>query len=141
MKLKIAAILSLFLATGFNGISQNIIIDNTPTPVDIVTNTLIGPGLVTSNITFSGNSQQLGKFFANGSNIGLDSGVVMSSGTVANITPPGSPSTNFLGPGDADVLATAQSVTSNPQVGLITSTHDAAILEFDFVPNGDVVVF
>ena len=121
--------------------AQNIIVDNTPTPTDLVTNTLIGPGLVTSNITFTGSPQQIGFFEANGSNIGLDSGVVMSSGFVANIVPPNMPSTVVGGPGDPNVLATAQSVTSNPSAVNITSTFDAAVLEFDFVPNGDVVLF
>jgi gliding motility-associated-like protein len=130
----------MFLLCG-SVFSQNIIIDDTPTPTDLVTNTLIGPGLVTSNITFTGSPQQIGFFEANGSNIGLDSGVVMSSGFVTNIVPPNFPSTVVGGPGDADVLATAQSVTSNPAAGSITSTFDAAVLEFDFVPNGDVVLF
>lgn len=121
--------------------AQNIIIDNTPTPADLVTNTLIGPGLVTSNITFNGDPLQIGFFEANGSNIGLDSGVVMSSGSVLNIAPPGNPSTDLGGPGDPDVLATAQSVTTNPASGNINSTNDAAVLEFDFVPDGDEVIF
>lgn len=121
--------------------AQNIIIDPNPTPTQLVQNTLIGPGLVTSNITFSGDLQQIGYFEENGSGLGLDSGVVMSSGYVANLTPPNNPSTTIGGPGDADLLATAQSVTSNPSSGSITSTNDAAVLEFDFVPTGDVVVF
>lgn len=121
--------------------AQNIIIDPNPTPTQLVQNTLIGPGLVTSNITFSGDLQQIGYFEENGSGLGLDSGVVMSSGYVANIAPPNNPSTTVGGPGDADLLATAQSVTSNPSSGSITSTNDAAVLEFDFVPTGDVVIF
>ena len=83
---------------------------------------------------------QIGHFIENGSNIGLDSGVVMTSGDVATI-PFGPLSTTVGGPGDPDVLATAQSVTSNPAAGNINSTFDAAVLEFDFVPEGDVVVF
>lgn len=121
--------------------AQNIIINNAPTATQLVQNTLIGPGLVTYNITFSGNNDQLGFFLENGSGLGLDSGLVMSSGNVTTITPPGTPSFDYGGPGDADVLLTAQSVTSNPAAGNINSTFDAAVLEFDFVPTGDVVVF
>tara|TARA_R110002072_G_scaffold232309_1_gene389694 strand:+ start:48133 stop:50454 length:2322 start_codon:yes stop_codon:yes gene_type:complete len=140
MKMRILSL--LFLSVLFSSISfGQIIIDDTPTPTSLVTNTLIGPGLVTSNITFTGASSQIGFFDANGSNIGLDSGVVMSSGTVVSISPPGNPDTDLGGTGDADVLATAQSVTSNPNAGLINSTFDAAVLEFDFVPTGDVVIF
>ena len=138
MKILTAIVLVVGLCTTSFG---QITIDPSPTVVDLVTNTLIGPGLVTSNITYTGANGQIGFFDANGSNIGLDSGVVMSSGNVINIAPPANPNTDLSGPGDADVLATAQSVTSNPSAGSITSTHDAAVLEFDFVPNGDVVVF
>ncbi len=137
---RILSLIIILYATSLT-FGQNIIVDPTPTPVDLVTNTLIGPGLVTSNITFTGDLQQIGFFNGNGSGIGLDSGVVMSSGIVTNIQPPNIPSTTIGGPGDSDVLATAQSVTSNPAAGSITSTHDAAVLEFDFVPNGDIVVF
>ena len=128
----------LFISLIFSTISvAQIIIDDTPTPIDLVTNTLIGQGLVTSNITFSGDLSQIGFFNGIASNIGLDSGVVMSSGNVIDIAVPGgNPSTTIGGPGDADVLATAQSINAG-----VTSTNDAAILEFDFVPNGDVVIF
>ena len=132
------SILSVFCLLSLN---SQIVIDPTPTAVDMVTNTLIGPGLVTSNITFVGNTNQIGTFDAGTSNIGLPSGIVMSSGNVTTIVAGGNPSTDFGGLGDADVLATAQSVTSNPNAAGISSTNDAAILEFDFVPNGDVVVF
>lgn len=141
MKANALLLFVAFFGLNTNVSAQNIIIDPNPTPTQLVQNTLIGPGLVTSNITFSGNLQQIGFFDENGSNLGLDSGVVMSSGYVANITPPNNPSTTIGGPGDADLLATAQSVTSNPSSGSITSTNDAAVLEFDFVPTGDVVVF
>jgi gliding motility-associated-like protein len=128
----------LLLSISVNG---QIAIDPTPTPFDIVTNTLIGPGLATSNITFMGNANQIGTFNAGTSNIGLPSGVVMSSGNVTSIVAGGNPSSDLFGPGDADVLATAQSVTTNPNASGINSTNDAAVLEFDFVPDGDVVVF
>jgi gliding motility-associated-like protein len=137
--MKFFLLTALLVVSSFYSTGQ-IIIDATPTPTDLVTNTLIGPGLTTSNITFNGSATQIGYFEANTSNIGLDSGVVMTSGDVTTI-PFGPLSTTVGGPGDADVLATAQSVTSNPSAGQINSTFDAAVLEFDFVPTGDVVVF
>jgi gliding motility-associated-like protein len=123
------------------GVNAQIIIDNTPTPQDLVTNTLIGNGVTVSNITFTGNTNQIGYFDEGTSNIGIPFGVVMSSGEVANTIPTMNPSTDLSGPGDPDVLATAQSVTSNPAAGMITSSHDAAVLEFDFIPQGDSVRF
>lgn len=129
----------LFVLPAFQGQSQ-IVIDNTPTAAQLVTNTLVGPGITTSNITVSGANLQYGRFYANNSNIGLDSGVVLSSGSINDI-PSGALSTDFGGVGDPEILATAQSVTSNPQAGQINSTFDAVALEFDFVPTGEVVVF
>lgn len=130
---------SLFIASSVNA---QIVIDATPTPTDLVQNTLIGPGLVTSNITFTGNAAQRAYFDGTGSNIGLADGVFLSSGDVNDVVPPNQPSTGqYGGAGDPDLVTIAQSVTTNPQAANITTTQDAAILEFDFVPNGDVVVF
>lgn len=133
-------ILLFTLLLGVNSFSQ-IVINPTPTPISLVQNTLIGPGLTTSNIVFTGQPAQLGFFDGAGTNLGLDSGVVMSSGNVVDIAGATAPSFNFGGVGDADVLATAQSVTSNPAASSINSTHDAAVLEFDFIPEGDQVFF
>lgn len=119
-----------------------IVVNNAFTPAQLVTNYLVGSGVSVSNVTFTGNNGQIAYFNGSGSNIGLPFGVVMSSGYVTDIVPPNEPNTGqFNGPGDADLLATAQSVTSNPAAGSITSTNDAAVLEFDFIPSGDSVNF
>jgi gliding motility-associated-like protein len=119
-----------------------IVVNNAFTPTQLVTNYLVGSGVSVSNVTFTGNNGQIAYFNGSGSNIGLPFGVVLSSGYVTDIVPPNQPNTGqFNGPGDADLLATAQSVTSNPSAASITSTNDAAILEFDFIPSGDSVNF
>ncbi|MBV6484091.1 MAG: hypothetical protein KFKLKKLM_00574 [Flavobacteriales bacterium] len=115
-------------------------------PTYLVNNILLGNGVSASNITFAGQSAQLG-FFYNGilgtPNLGIDSGIVISTGNVIDIPKGGSqPSTGqYSGPGDPDLLAIARSVTSNPDAGNITSTNDRAFLEFDFTPVGDTVEF
>ena len=108
------------------------------TPTYLVNNILLGNGVTATNITFSGDGNQLG-YFSNGlagaiNPLGLDSGIVFSSGDVNDITTGGS--TTYGGPGDPDLLTIAQTVNAG-----ITSTHDAATLEFDFVPDGDTVEF
>lgn len=119
-----------------------IVVNNAFTPTQLVTNYLVGTGVTVSNITFIGNNGQIAYFNGNSANIGIPYGVVMSSGYVTDIVPPNEPNTGqFNGPGDANLLATAQSVTSNPAAGSITSTNDAAVLEFDFIPSGDSVNF
>jgi gliding motility-associated-like protein len=130
------------LAFGSYGINAQITVNAAPTAAQLVTNTLIGNGVSVSNITFVGQVSQKGSFIGGSSNIGLPNGVLLSSGRVVDCVPPAQPNVGqFGGPGDADLLATAQSVTSNPSSGQIISTADAAVLEFDFVPDGNAVTF
>jgi len=146
MKKSIVLGLLLLIVGSIN--AQMNVINTAPynSPNYIVNNILLGQGVSASNITFSGNPNQLG-FFKKGNvglpALGLDSGVVISSGNVNDIPIGGSqPSTGqYSGPGDPDLLTIAKSVTSNPNAGNITSTEDAAKLEFDFTPIGDTVEF
>lgn len=103
----------------------------------LVNNVLSGNGVTATNITFSGDNNQLGFFNGTSSSIGLDSGLVISSGNVNDIESGGNqPSTDFSNPGDPDLLAIAQSVRPG-----ISTSHDAATLEFDFTVVGDTVEF
>ena len=87
---------------------------------------------------------QIGFFNGINSNIGLDSGVVMSTGDIAVLDP------NFPGFGgfvnntvtDPDLLTVANSVP--PLIGqtfTVSSINDVAVLEFDFVPTSDSLFF
>jgi gliding motility-associated-like protein len=116
---------------------------------------LLGQGVTVSNVTITADPRSTG-FFNNisGTNIGLDSGIVLTSGN-AKTTPllvgldgnnvlqaytiPGNSGSGAfanlatLAPGDNDLdaLIQAQSLT----------TFDATILEFDFIPTGDSIKF
>jgi len=115
-------------------------------PVHLVNNVLLGTGVTASNITFVGQGAQIG-FFSNGlvgaPSLGLDSGVVISSGDVGDIPPGGNQPDQgqYAAAGDPDLLTIAQSVTTNPQASSITTTQDGAFLEFDFTPVGDSIKF
>lgn len=107
--------------------------------------TLVGTGVVMMNATYAGQcpteggGSGAGKFTFNGnpSDIGIDSGIVLTSGNALNIPNPVSffSSASFVGgaAGDAD-LNTLLSGTS-------VISHDACVLEFDFVPAGDTIKF
>ncbi len=126
----------------FMGLSTQaqLVVNNAPTPTQLVQTVLLGGGVTASNITFNGASgatqtEQMGTFDGTTSNIGLPSGVLMGTGDI-NVAPGpnvGGGSTmgggNF-GFGDAD-LTQISGVTHN----------DAAILEFDFIPTGDTLRF
>ncbi|WP_284653656.1 choice-of-anchor L domain-containing protein, partial [Flavobacterium terrisoli] len=136
-------ILFIFLlAIGFSAKAQ-LIVNNTQTPVELVQNVLLGQGVVVSNITFNGSAisaasirDQAGHFL-NGAttNIGLDSGIILSTGK----------GSLAIGPNDAGGSTDA---TDNPDEGdsdldqLTTNTvRNKAIIEFDFIPNGQTLSF
>lgn len=110
------------------------------TPAQLVQNVLVGGGVSVSNVTYNGvvvNLPQDGSgSFTNGNstNLGLDAGLILSSGLASNIPGPSS----YFG---SDVLNTG----SDPDLLAITtagnSINDKSILEFDFVPNGDSLKF
>ncbi len=105
-----------------------------PTPAQLVQNTLVGGGVTTSNVSYTGGSASRASF-TNGSstNLGLNNGIVLSTCPVNLIlNPVNYLISNNLGlAGDADLNA----INNGCQ------TYDASVLEFDFVPMSDTVKF
>jgi gliding motility-associated-like protein len=94
----------------------------------------VGAGVTVTNVTFSGNVAQRGFFNGVNTNLGLDSGLVLSTGAI----------TGAIGPNNSGSTTTSyQVISADPDLNAISSVvmYDAAILEFDFVPNGDTVQF
>ncbi len=97
---------------------------------------LAGPGVTVSNVTFIG-STLAGGTFAGGlaDGLGIDSGVILSSGDVAN----------GIGPNNDDGIGTCHERPGDPDLDAILNqpgaTQDAAVLEFDFVPATSTVSF
>jgi len=95
---------------------------------------LVGTGITISNATFTGANVAGGSFtggLADG--LSVDSGVVLSSGDIANAKGPNEEdgkTTNNGTSGDADLESLVDA-----------STNDAALLEFDFVPVGQYFSF
>tara|TARA_B100000902_G_C27306319_1_gene915679 strand:+ start:677 stop:2266 length:1590 start_codon:yes stop_codon:yes gene_type:complete len=138
-------------------------------PVYLIDNILIGNGVTTSNHLFNGDSSQIGYFTDSLGEIGFTEGFIMSTGSVDSIGNTGADtlpwwnyiydsawniidstpvieghflSTNFFGLSDPDLLTIANSVPGLiGQTFTVSSTGDAAILEFDFVPSADTVEF
>ena len=110
---------------------------NTLTPADLVA-ALLGSGPnapAISNVTFTGANVAAGTFTGGMSSIGFDNGVVLSSGNVASVAGPNTAdntTTDNGQPGDGALDAQIPGYT----------THDAAILEFDFeCPSLQVISF
>lgn len=97
---------------------------------------LVGPGITISNVTYTGANWAAG-YFSDGSVIGIDSGIVLTTGSIWNIEGTSNTSdeksTENMLPGDSDL--------DNLISGSGYSTYDATILEFDFVSAGDTAYF
>jgi uncharacterized protein (TIGR02145 family) len=112
------------------------------TPQQFIQNQLVGQGVTISNAKFNGssaviNSTQIGSFSATSvayDELGLSGGILMTSGQATNAIGPntgcGTASSDLSLPGDPDLNIVAD-----------TTTTDAAILEFDFVPVSDTLKF
>jgi gliding motility-associated-like protein len=127
---------SLFLT---NIIKSQLTTSQTLTPQQLVQNVLLGGGVTASNITFSGNPNQISRFVATtNTNLGINSGVYISTGHASTTSPNGpqgpnnAPNTGTGWGGLGDILL-------NNISGVIT--EDAGILEFDFIPTGDSIKF
>lgn len=113
--------------------SAQLSVNTTQTPAQLVQNVLLGGGITVSNITYTGNGSARGFFNGASSNIGLASGVILTTGLV----------TNAPGPNNSGSQGTDNSLSGDPDLDQISgvSTFDACILEFDFVPLADSVSF
>jgi uncharacterized repeat protein (TIGR01451 family) len=97
---------------------------------------LAGPGVTVSNVTYTGSNLAGGTFsggLADG--LGIDSGVILSSGDIAN----------GVGPNDSDSAGTCNELPGDPDLDVILgkpgTSQDATVLEFDFVPATSTVSF
>ncbi len=131
-----AAMVAAFLLLSLTQTNAQLIVNHSFTPSQLVSQVLLGTGITVSNITYVGDTGQIGFFNGAASNIGLPSGVILTTGNIYNATGAvGGPTSNFGGTslytaGDAQLTALCGS-----------TTNDAGILEFDFVPTGDTVKF
>ncbi|MFI5172648.1 MAG: choice-of-anchor L domain-containing protein, partial [Chitinophagales bacterium] len=94
--------------------------------------TLAGTGTEIDNAVIDCYSLAFGKFDGTDSNVGLDSGIILTSGKVLNIAGPnnsGSTSFDNVWPGDPDLEL------------LGAGTQDACSLEFDVYSPGDTLQF
>ena len=107
-------------------------------PQALVQNTLIGPGVTVSNITFNGAPSSIGSFTGTGTNLGIANGIIITTGTVID---------NGNGPHGPNNQANAGQINGGAGSTLLSGiigggqTYDAAILEFDFIPYSDTVRF
>lgn len=117
------------------GSSQLTIDKTTYSLQQLVENVLINnPDVVVSNVTLAGNADQIAYFNGASTNLGINSGVVLSSGDVIDAVGPN----NQAGKG-----TDLQTNIADIDLEILSSnfSFDAVTLEFDFVPNGNFINF
>ena len=103
--------------------------------VNLVQNVLVGSGVTVSSISFQGAASMIGSFDGSSSNIGLSSGIIMSTGRIQDAP----------GPNQAPNSGAEMGVGGNALLNSILpptkQTLDAAVLRFNFVCEGNKVQF
>ena len=125
----------------FASLHAQIVLSNAQTPAALVQSVLLGPGVTVSNITFNGVpantiTEQVGSFNGVNTTLGMAQGLILATGDVMNAAGPNNSGSSSMGGGNFGQGDPDLAVLSSPQ-----TVNDAAVLEFDFVPNGDSLKF
>ena len=110
------------------------LLNSSPTLANDLASAILGSGVAIINPSFIGDSRAASLFNDSSLGIGILSGIILSTGDVANI----------YGPNDSDSTTTAFGTSGDYDLNsLVTpsSTQDAAVLEFDFVPTQNFLSF
>ena len=102
------------------------------TPNDLA-NDVAGAGITVSNVQFRGADVAAGRFSGGSGILGFESGIILSSGDIARV----------IGPNQADETSVVNGTAGDADLDALAGfpTMDAAVLQFDFVPQGNIVSF
>jgi gliding motility-associated-like protein len=146
-------IIFILLCGALNTNAQITIVDSVT--ANTMAQMIAGPGVTVSNAFFNADCDsnlQAGLFYVTTSNLGLDSGIILSSGHVATNTTSLIYGANGIGSNFAST-SIPPSLTLTPDTLLSNlilipsgssgnnNLYDRCALEFDFVPQGDTVKF
>ncbi|MDR4532047.1 choice-of-anchor L domain-containing protein [Glutamicibacter sp. PS] len=112
--------------------------DSTVLTAQQLAESLVGDNTEISNVSYSGDPMSAGTAQGFGSDLDIDDGVVLTSGAVSG------DESILLGPNDDDGTSVYVGSDGDADLDNIVepnSTRDAAVLEFDFVPDAQTVTF
>ncbi|HXP53260.1 MAG TPA: choice-of-anchor L domain-containing protein, partial [Bacteroidia bacterium] len=129
---KTVVLFCLFISFGSKG---QLVVNGNITNTDIITN-LFGPGVVISNLVVNcgaAGANQYGSFTAAGTGLGINSGLLMTNGTIQGA----------IGPNDTTNISSTCVGTSSSDAcitGIATGQqHDPCIITFDITPSCDTL--
>lgn len=123
------ATLLLFLAgSGFAQLTVS-----PQTDLQQLARTITGPGVIISNPNIQCHNRGYGQFQYQGSLLGIDEGILLTTGTIDNA----------VGPNNVEDRSFNQQRSGNAVLNTVTgrTTYDACLFEFDVIPGGDSLRF
>jgi hypothetical protein len=124
-----------FLGVNIVSGTASALVVTTTTDGTALVNEIVGTGITTSNISFTGSNVSAG-LFTDGlsSGLSMESGILLTSGNAADA----------VGPNDSDATSTNNGLAGDADLNSLIpgfSTNDATILEFDFTTAGGDLFF
>lgn len=125
--------------------SAQIVVTNVQTPEELVEDVLVGAGVIISNVEFNTSvplaesiQVQAGYFDATGTTFPMEKGIILATGNCNVAVGP-----NTVGGASDNVGVATPPDPSDPDLDDIATSpiFNPAILEFDFIPSGDSLVF
>ncbi|MEP7169108.1 MAG: choice-of-anchor L domain-containing protein [Bacteroidota bacterium] len=130
----VASLLIILVAQFFFGrlAEAQLTVSGGLTPTQLV-DTLLGPSVTVSNITYTGAANASGYFNGTLSNIGIGQGILFTSGDIVNAP----------GPNIQTAAGTSNNLPGDPDLTTLATinTNDACVLEFDFTVPTDTIKF
>jgi len=131
--MKKLVLLSLLLLAGLQ-LPAQLFIDNNYTIDDMIYGFFDNNGVTISNVSYTGPQPSLAFFEGSQSNIGMNAGLLITSGTAENA----------VGPNDMENASSNNGVSGNNWLSALvggTQTYDASVIEMDIVPSTDTLCF
>jgi len=115
-------------------LQAQLFIDNNYTIDDMIYGFFDNNGVNISNVSYTGTQPSLAFFEGSQSNIGMNAGLLITSGKAENA----------VGPNNAENISFNNNVGGNPWLSALvggTPTFDASVIEMDIVPTTDTLCF
>ncbi len=108
-------------------------VDTAYTPQQMIQDFFDTNGVTISNITYNGVNAAVGFFDAGSTNLGINAGIMFTSGSAFNA----------VGPNVSSGITTDNQSAGDPDLDDLSlfPTHDASVVEFDIVPVDDTLFF